>query len=188
MGHPRLNANWDLAKSMCLKGMPLKDIAKQTGIGYEPLRQRAHRYKWVQTATEASRAVTLAVTERMTDVATQHIDRILGYADGALTNLEKRGYDVAISDLQTLVNVADKLDQMKRRSLRLDEQHAKPSSLVQVNVNAGNGVTSWSNSTSTALAQVLFADSDAPDEHEQLSGTQAQVLEAQQLSEKPNEH
>lgn len=172
---------------MCLKGMPLKEISKQTGIGYEPLRQRAHRYKWVQTATEASRHVTQAVTERMTDFATQHIDRMLGYADGALSNLEKRGYDVPLTDLQTLVNVADKLDQMKRRSLRLDEQHAKPSSLIQVNVTTSNGVTHWSNTENAAkdAPTCMLADSDAPDELAGQAVLDAQVLAPEQLTDKP---
>lgn len=133
-----INANWDIAKAMCLKGLSLPEIAKQTGLSYEALRQRAHRGKWLQSATLASEKVTQAVTTSMTDFATKHVNLILGFADNAFANLSKRGFDLPINDLQTLVNVADKLDNMKRRTLRMDEQQTRASTLVSVVVNGQN--------------------------------------------------
>lgn len=137
MGKP-INANWDIAKAMCLKGLSLPEIAKQTGLSYEALRQRAHRGKWLQSATIASEKATQAVTTSMTEFATRHINRIIGFADKAFDNIESRGFNMPIDDLQTLINVADKLDSMKRRTLRMDQDTGSKQTLVSINVNGNN--------------------------------------------------
>jgi len=57
-----LNADWNLAQSLYVQGVPYKAIAEKVGVTEMSLRQRAHRHGWHALKTTALEAVSQAVT------------------------------------------------------------------------------------------------------------------------------
>lgn len=166
--------DYDIAKLMRGKGLTYNKIAEQTGIPFKALCRFAQRHNWDKERDKVVASLSHVVSRDMTQFAQRHILKITEFGDKALDNLIARGFDMPLSDLQTLFQVANTCDAMIRRAHQMDaaSQH-KASSLVQVNVTSNGTHTSWTNGDT---AQVMLADSDAPECND--TGD-AQVLDVQ---------
>jgi hypothetical protein len=86
-----LNADWNLAQTLYVQGVPYKAIAEKVGVTEMSLRQRAHRHGWHALKTTALETVSQVVTQhsgrtlaqRSTEVRSALADE-LGESVGAL--------------------------------------------------------------------------------------------------------
>jgi hypothetical protein len=119
-----LSVDWSLAKSLAIKGVPLPEVAKQLGVSYNTLKQRAHRYKWREEVTKTEQAIHHAVTETCADVAKTHVNRVVGLLGKHLDALERKDADTLdLQDFDTATKILDRLDQIGRRAHRLDDEN-----------------------------------------------------------------
>lgn len=125
-------------KAAFCKGVPISTLAKEYNLNEGSLRSVATRQKWSKVKAKADSSVLKAAQLDIAGHVNSHIERMIGFANNALSNIESRGFNGKLDDLQTLVGIADKLDLMQRRTLRMDEQQARASTLVSVVVNGAN--------------------------------------------------
>lgn len=125
------------------KGVPLKDLADTHNLNVGSLRSRAQREEWSTIKQKAEHSLMHHAQTEIVEASRKHVKSILGYTDAALANIVSRGFDDKPATLLTLVTIADKLDQITRRTLRMDEQSAQsvPHLAVQVNVNNSGSVS-----------------------------------------------
>src|SRR4051812_29160449 len=57
-----LNADWNLAQTLYVQGVPYKAIAERVGVTEVSLRQRAYRHKWAALKTAALETVSQVIT------------------------------------------------------------------------------------------------------------------------------
>jgi hypothetical protein len=126
-----LSIDWDHLKSLYLKGLSLPEIAREAAVSYSALRTHAHRYGWKTDAAEAGAVVQRAVTQSLAERGKDWGGRIAHVLESHLTRIEQ--LDPAECDLdalEQLVRIIKSLDDVGRRTFRLDEP--APDKLRQV--------------------------------------------------------
>jgi hypothetical protein len=117
-----LSIDWDQLKSLYLKGLSLPDIARETGVGYGCLRTHAHRYAWKSDASEAGAAVKRAVTGSLIERGQEWGGRIATVLENHVAYIEKLDpADLDLDQIEQLVRIIKSLDDVGRRTFRLDE-------------------------------------------------------------------
>jgi hypothetical protein len=130
--------DWDSAKALYIKGLPLKDVAEQMGVKFGTLRQHARRSGWMQVKRRTSEIVSQVVSESVTQGAKSHVHRVLNLVNRHIESVERRHPDdLDLESFDMLTKIVDRLDQIGRRSHGIDaEAQGKASTtLVQVVIN-----------------------------------------------------
>lgn len=153
-----------ILKAAFCKGIPLSDLAEKHKLNLGSLRSIAIRGKW----SEAKAKTDELVQQVAQDAGLEHVAKIAAIASAKIDELSAYDFigNVKNLDAEGFTRCLNTLDLMKRRAHKLDEQQAKTSSLVQVNVttNGGETVASWHSEPVT----VLGSDIDTPELEAQL--------------------
>lgn len=169
-----LSADWDLAKSLILKGFTQRDAAKQIGVSYDALKKRAYREQWDKERDKVADAVSRVVVKETTEAAKGHVHKVVAILEKHLEALEKRSpRGLTLEECETAAKLLDRLDQIGRRNHGLDAQEAgnQRQSLVQVIVQSGSTshpappmriVTSHPGATGATPVTLDVADPETP--------------------------
>lgn len=135
----KLDADWEQAKSLYLKGLSLKTISEQTGIPHGALRQRSVRYKWAIGKTKTDDLVSQAVTEVVARDAKGHVETVISLLGSHLQSLKKRDPDsLDLEEFDAATRILERLNNIGRKTHGLDQEMAqKGNGLVQIVVVNG---------------------------------------------------
>lgn len=127
-----LEVDWDFAKALILQGITIKETAKKIGVKYGTLLRRLNRDQWRKGEQKADKALSEgALDDLIRNKADSWVRRVIGVSEKVLKSIEKRDPNkLKINDLRTLVEIADKTDQIGRRAFGMGD---KPG----VNINIG---------------------------------------------------
>lgn len=132
--------DYETAQTLRVKGLSYKDISTKLNIPLPGLLKYGKRHGWDATRTKAVQHVSNSVQNEMASRALKHVGRIADLADKAIENIIARDMEnMDIDSLSKLASIANTFDLMGRRAYRLDDEKAKTTSLVQINVDVGNG-------------------------------------------------
>lgn len=128
-----LVADWDLIKSLILKGLTPKQVSEQTGISHEAIRKRAQRSNWDKEKAKIAAVVSQAVQRDVTEGQKNYLNRVIRLGDRMLDVLEQQE-NYSLEDLEAVAGIITKLDPVQRRALGLDVDGAtqRHQTLVQV--------------------------------------------------------
>lgn len=128
--------DYDAAEVLHAKGLPIKEIARQTGIKYDALQKYAQRQGWTEKRTKAVQLVCASVQEQLIEHSRRHLLSMSDLASRAISVLQSKPLEtLPLDDLQTLATVANTFDQVARRTYGLDAQNASaPKVMVNVQV------------------------------------------------------
>jgi hypothetical protein len=78
MGHPRIRTDWEAIKTLVVSGVGFKEVADQTGVGWESIRKRAQREGWPYPAAVARKAKEMmaSVSKPMVRVDNQSVPSV----------------------------------------------------------------------------------------------------------------
>lgn len=122
MPAPLPNIDWDALRDLYFTGMSFKAIAGQTGVSHAAIRAHASRYRWKASVTEAATAVQQAVTATLAERGRQWTARIAAVLETHLARVECLDPAAcSLDDLEQLVRIIKSLDDVGRRTFKLDE-------------------------------------------------------------------
>ena len=147
-----ISADWDGLKALYLKGMTLKDIARQNHVSYVALRTRAWRKNWKGVAAKAEEGLQQVATLTLTERGKPWAGRVADLMEKRLSHLEQLDASkLKISDLEALTRLTDLTDKTARRTFGLDSGEALgPQQLVQIQCV---GSTNLLNATPTTAGE-----------------------------------
>ena len=120
---PRLSADWSAFKAMYVKGVPAKQIAEQTGISFDALRQRIHREHWDDDVTKAEQAVAHSVTLDLVQQGKSWVNRVSKVLNSHISFIEHTDLSsLKLKDFEGLVRALETLDRIGRRNYGLDQE------------------------------------------------------------------
>jgi hypothetical protein len=133
-----LPIDWDSLNAAYLKGVPLPELARQSGVSYHALRARAHRYKWRAAAANATEMLQQSVAATMAQRGQQWGGRMANLVEKHLAHLEQLDPSkLKFSELEALARITDATDRTARRTFGLDSEASGGGGVaLQVNVNA----------------------------------------------------
>jgi hypothetical protein len=130
-----LAVDWDEAKALYIKGVPLSTIAERMAISKESIRQRAFRYKWKGTKTQTQQVLSEVVSADLQENAKTWVSKLDSYVHEVINELIKRGVSgVSPKDLKELVQSASTANQMARQNYGLDADQGGRSTIGLVHV------------------------------------------------------
>jgi hypothetical protein len=122
MPAPLPNVDWDALRDLYFAGMSFKAIAQQAGVKPGALRAHASRHGWKDSVTEAVTVVQRAVTATLAERGKQWSHRIAKVLEMHLDRVEKlQPEECDLDELEQLVRIIKSLDDVGRRTFRLDE-------------------------------------------------------------------
>lgn len=124
-------------RALFVKGFTLKDLAQRYGLKYESLRSRSSRERWAHTVAVARHTVAQGVNMALRERATGWVGKIDSYVNRHLEHLAT--LDPSATDpktLKTLVETAEIVDRMARRTYGLDEQNTPGATHLHVHAAA----------------------------------------------------
>ena len=117
-----LNVDWEPLKALYIKGVPLPEIAKQTGVSYVALRARAHRYNWKGDAAAATAILEQSATRTLVERGQDWGNRIATLMEKRLDHLERLDPGkLKLNELEALTRITELTDKTARRTFGMDE-------------------------------------------------------------------
>jgi hypothetical protein len=155
-------ADWDLIKSLILKGLTPRQVSEQTGVSYEAIRKRGQREGWDKEKSQIAHYVSQAVAKDVTEGQRNYLNRVINLGNKVLDALERQD-KFSLDDLETVAGVITKLDPVQRRALGLDtqENNAPRTSLVQVVVQSAPGTSTPLRIVQTSATSAATIDVEA---------------------------
>lgn len=143
-------------KAAFCKGIPLTDLAKQYNINAATIRSMAVRGKWMEAKAKTDELLHQVAA----DAGIAHVAAIATEVKTRLAELSAFQFADKLDklDIEGYTRALNTLDLMARRAHRLDEQQAKSTSLIQVNVDVNGASSSASSSVIDVDGEASTAD------------------------------
>lgn len=127
MRKPATTVDWDLAKSLVIRGVPMPEVAKQLCCNYSALRSRSSRENWKVTAAVASDLMGQSATRTMQSRGELWGNRVADLLEKHLAYLESLPpEDITLAELDQTTKILERIDGMGRRTLGLDNAQSGP--------------------------------------------------------------
>lgn len=163
---PKHGHDYATAKILRSKGLTYSEIATQTGIPFVALSRYATRHEWDKSLDKVVALVSDSgrrdASQFAARLGAEHITSVIKQGNTRLQELFQYDFAAAVKqlDAEGYVRCLNMLDQIMRRTLRLDEQAAsKPAIALQVNVSSDAGKASHAD---VQLADVQHLSDEQP--------------------------